>query len=409
MQTHAEFELPNGLRTVFQYLDSPVAHCSLVINAGSRDEAENEQGMAHFIEHNLFKGTTKRKAYHILSRLDDVGGELNAYTTKEETVIHTSFLKIHLGRAMELMADILLYSTFPEKELKKEKDVIRDEIHAYLDSPGDSIFDDFEDLLYAQHPMGRNILGTEESLDRFNREMIINFINRNYHPSQMVLSIAGDFTQAKAKKLALKYFAKLQSKTPITPRLVVNGYTPQYREEQKDTMQSHAIIGGRAYSYHHPHYTGFVLLNNLLGGPAMNNRLNLNIRERYGFAYNIESFYTPYSDTGTFGIYIGTHKGSMQKSIQLILKELKKLRTEKLGVAQLSKAKTQLIGQIALAQENNLALNIALGKSLLNYNRIDTLEDLHKKIAEITPELLVTMAEEIFTEENLSTLIYKAK
>lgn len=407
--THTEHQLANGLRIVFQETDAPVGHCALLIDAGSRDEQPEEHGMAHFIEHNLFKGTKKRKAYHVLSRLDDVGGELNAYTTKEETTIHTSFLAIHFARAIELMADILLNSTFPEKELKKEKDVILDEIHAYLDSPGESIFDDFEDLVFAGHPMGRSILGTEESLQSFNKKKILAFIGRNYHPSQMVLSISGHIKWPKLLRILEQNFAALAPHGAPKTRTAVAPYVPQYIEEQKETMQSHAIIGGRSYGQHHPHFTAMILLNNLLGGPAMNSRLNLNIREKYGFAYNIESFYSPYDDSGVFGVYIGTNKNSLKRSITLIHKELQTLRDKKLGTLQLSKAKTQMIGHVALAQENNLALTIALGKSLLNYNRIDTLADVHKKIAAITPEIILEVANQNFDPTLLSTIIYKSK
>ena len=407
--THIVHTLANGLRIVFQPAKTVVGHVALMINAGSRDEGMAEQGMAHFIEHNLFKGTQKRKAYHILSRLDDVGGELNAYTTKEETVIHASFLNMHLDRALELVADILIHSTFPEKELKKEKDVIRDEIHAYSDSPSEQIFDDFENLIFANHPMGRSILGTEESLDRFNREMILDFIAKNYHPEQIVLSICGEYAWKKVERYAAKYFAELPFSSTFTERLAITPYTTQTVSEQKEIVQTHAVLGNRAYSLHHDSFTTLFLLNNLLGGPGMNSRLNLNIRERYGFAYNIESFYTPYTDTGVFGIYIGTHKDTIDRSLTLIHRELKVLRDKALSPTQLHKAQKQLLGQIALSQENNLALAIALGRSLLCYNRIDTIEDVYARINAITANEALAVANEIFTPEAQTLLIFKAK
>lgn len=406
---HIEHVLPNGLRVVFHPSQSAVGHCALLLNTGSRNEEDDEHGMAHFIEHNFFKGTKKRKTFHILSRLDDVGGELNAYTTKEETVIHASFLKTHFSRALELVADILLNSTFPEKELKKEKDVIRDEIHSYIDSPSEHIFDEFENQIFANHPMGHSILGTEESLDSFNRGKLITFIQRNFHPEKMVLAVSGKIGWPRLLTLIEQYFSSIYYngiKNRITP---ISAYKASHIQEQKDTYQTHAIIGNRAFNYHHANFTAMVLLNNLLGGPGMNNRLSLNIREKYGFAYNIESWYAPYSDTGIFGIYLGTHKGTIDKSMALVLKELKKLRENKLGSIQLSKAKKQLIGQIALSQENNLAMTLALGKSYLNYNRIDTLNDVYKKVEAISADQLRDISNQVFNPNLLSQLIYKAR
>lgn len=407
--THVVHTLANGLRIVFQPAKSVVGHVALLINAGSRDEGPTEHGMAHFIEHNLFKGTQRRKAYHILSRLDDVGGELNAYTTKEETVIHASFLNMHLDRALELVADILTRSTFPEKELKKEKDVIRDEIHAYSDSPSEQIFDDFENLIFANHPMGRSILGTEESLDSFNRQMILDFIARNYHPGQMVLSVCGEYSWKTVNRLIDKNYTQLPFSSLATERLPIAPYRPDTVNEQKEIMQTHAVLGNRAYSLHHEAFTTLFLVNNLLGGPGMNSRLNLNIREKYGFAYNIESFYTPYSDTGVFGIYIGTHKASLERSLALIHRELKSLREKKLSPTQLHKAQKQLLGQIALSQENNLSLAIALGRSLLCYNRIDTIEDVYARINAITANEILDVANEVFAPEAQSLLIFNAR
>lgn len=382
---------------------------ALLINTGSRDELDEEHGMAHFIEHNLFKGTKKRKAYHILSRLDDVGGELNAYTTKEETIIHASFLPEHLSRSTELIADILVNSSFPERELKKEKDVIRDEIHSYIDNPSELIFDDFENLIFADHPMGRTILGTEQSLEQISREMVLGFISRNYSPREMVLSVAGPFKWHRLLHLVQRYFDELPFKAGFQTRTQPSGYMSKNEVIQKETLQTHAVIGNRAYSLHHEHFTTLFLLNNLLGGPAMNNRLTLNIREKFGFAYHIESFYSPFSDSGLFGIYLGTHKGTIERSISLVMKELKKLREKPLGIIQLHKAQKQLMGQIALSQENNLALAISLGRSLLNYDRIDTIEDVYSKINGVTSSSILDVSNDIFHANNLSSLIFKAR
>ncbi len=404
-----EHTLPNGLRIVFQPTKTFVGHCALLINTGSRDEDENENGMAHFIEHNLFKGTKHRKAYHVLSRLDDVGGELNAYTTKEETVIHASFLQEHYGRSLELIADILLNSTFPEKELRKEKDVIRDEIHSYLDNPSESIFDDFENAVFANHPMGRSILGTVESLELFTRNMVLDFIRKNYNPHQMVLALSGPIVWPKLLKLIEKYFLEIQFNGKTNGRLPLAAYQKITITEQKEIMQSHAIIGNRAVDLNSEQFIPMILLNNLLGGPGMNSRLNLNIREKYGFAYNLESFYSPYTDTGVFGVYLGTHKDDLNRSMQLVKKELNALCTKKLGVVQLHKAQKQLVGQVALSQENNLSLTIALGKSLLNYDRIDTIEDVYQKITQVSAADVLEIANVVFAPNNLSILIYNAR
>lgn len=403
------FTLPNGIRVIHKEVAGAVGHIGLIINAGSRDEAPEEQGLAHYIEHTIFKGTKKRRAYHILSRLEDVGGELNAYTSKEETIIYASILAQHYDRAVELLFDIAFNSVFPEKEIKKEVDVITDEINSYLDSPSDLIFDDFEDLLYDGHPIGRNILGTTESLKTFNRDSILNFIKKNYNTDEMVLSSVGAISGAKLRKLIEKYGMELPSNPRTHARQPINGYQPRILQTSKDTYQTHAIIGNRAYDVKHEKLTGMVLLNNLLGGPGMNSRLNLNIREKYGFAYNIESFYTPYSDTGVFGVYVGTDKGTMKKSLQLIEKELNKLRAAPLGTLQLAKAKTQLVGQLALGQENNGSLMIAIGKNYLTFNKVDTFQEMKSKIEAVTAEELLDVANEVFDVQQLSQLIYKAK
>lgn len=403
------FTLPNGLRVIHRQADSPVTHCGLIIDAGSRDENENEQGMAHFIEHVLFKGTVKRKAYHILSRLEDVGGELNAYTGKEETVLYASTLKKHLPRAIELLFEIAFQSTFPEKEVRKEKDVINDEIFSYLDSPSELIFDDFEDVLFDGHPIGRNILGTPESLKGITRERLLNWTGRHYAPERMVFSIVAPHSIKEIRRWIEKYASDISGGDPRYHRRPINGYRPVFKVEDKETYQTHAIIGSRGYDMHHEDLTSMILLNNLLGGPGMNSRLNLNIREKYGFAYNIESFFTPYTDTGTFGVYVGTDKGTIDRSLKLIHRELRLLREKKLGVVQLRKAKQQLLGQIALGQESNSNSMIGIGRTLLHYDKIDTFEQVAKRIESVSSDSILRVANEVLDPEKLSTLIYKAR
>lgn len=403
------FSLPNGLRIVHKRVNSPVAHCGLIINVGSRDENDNEQGMAHFIEHVLFKGTKKRKAYHILSRLEDVGGELNAYTGKEETVLYASVLKRHLPRAIELLFEIAFESIYPEKEIKKEKDVINDEIASYLDSPSELIFDDFEDVLFKGHPIGRNILGTPESLAAIDRNRLMDWVAKHYSPERMVFSVVGDYSEKDIRKYIDKYANELPTGDPRYHRRPINRYEPAFQTEDKSTYQTHAIVGNRGYDMHHHDLTAMILLNNLLGGPGMNSRLNLNIREKYGFAYNLESFYTAYTDTGTFGVYVGTDKGTIDRSLKLIHRELRLLREKKLGVVQLKKAKQQLLGQFALGQESNSSSMIGIGRTLLHYNKVESFEEVTKRVESVSSDAIMRVANEVFDPSQLTTLIYKAK
>ena len=281
--------LPNGIRLVHQYVDSPVAHCGVILNTGSRDEALQEQGLAHFIEHTIFKGTMKRKSFHILSRLEDVGGELNAYTTKEETAIHASFLAEYYERTMELFSDILINSTFPDQELKREQDVIVGEINSYNDSPSELIFDDFEELIFEGHPIGRNILGTPENVRSFTREDIKRFMNRNYNTDQMVICSVGNITGKRFFHLAERYFSHLPENKRAFLRPRFEGNSAKIKSVEKETFQTHCLIGGLAYDVLHANRIGLVLLNSVLGGQSGNSRLNLALRERNGIAYNLES------------------------------------------------------------------------------------------------------------------------
>jgi predicted Zn-dependent peptidase len=405
-----EFEsitLQNGIRIVHSRTASHVAYCSMMINVGTRDEMDMEHGIAHFIEHVIFKGTKRRKAYHIMSRLEDVGGELNAYTTKEETVVHATFLKEDYHRAVELLFDILFRSTFPEKELKKEKEVVLDEINSYKDSPSELIFDDFEELVYPDHPFGRNILGTKKHLKRFTRNDIINFMERNYNTDQMVFCSMGNIPFKRVIRLAERYFGSIPSNFRKNTRIPIVDSPPIYKEVGKSTYQKHCMVGCRAYDLKHPKRIGMYLLNNILGGPGQNSRLNLALRERSGYAYNVESSYSPYSDTGLFSIYFGTDKANFQKSLDLLYYELNSIRTVKLGVQQLGKAKRQLMGQLAIALENSESLMLNVARSYMFFNTFDGLDDVYSKIESISAMELMDIANEILVPENLSTLIYK--
>jgi predicted Zn-dependent peptidase len=399
--------LDNGIRLVHHRIPGLVAHCGLIINTGSRDETVPEHGIAHFIEHMLFKGTKKRKAYHIFSRLEDVGGELNAYTTKEETAIHASFLKEDYERAIELISDITFNSVFPEKEIEKEKDVVIEEINSYLDNPSELIFDDFEELIFSNQPIGRNILGTPESVKSFSQKKIYDFIANNYNTRQMVFCSVGNISDEKILKLFKIHFANIVTEKKVERINRTWLYKPASVTKKMNTYQNHCIMGNLAYNLKDKRRMGMFLLNNILGGQGLNSRLNLSLREKNGLAYNVESSYNPYCDTGIFSIYFGTDNQYLNKSVSIAMTELKKLRTAKLGTIQLSKAKNQIKGYLAREYENYESLMLSLGKSLLIFNKVDSIEDLCKKIDAISASELLETANDIFEPSKMSMLIYK--
>ncbi|MFA8436286.1 MAG: M16 family metallopeptidase [Marinifilaceae bacterium] len=403
-ETHT---LSNGIRLIHRPINLNVAHCGILLNTGSRDEQEDEWGMAHFIEHVIFKGTRKRKAYHILSRMDDVGGEINAYTTKEETCIYATFLDKDYNRALELISDITFNSVFPEKELEKEKEIIIDEINSYKDSPSELIFDDFEELIFHKDPIGRNILGTPKNIKKFNKEDILRFIQNNYHTDQMVIASVGNIPFKKLVKQVERYFGDVPTNLRVEKRQKPNSYEPFSKTLIKNTYQSHCIVGNVAYDLNDDRRITLSLLSNILGGPGMNSRLNLSLREKHGLAYNVESNYTPYFDTGVLNIYFGTDKDNLNRCLNLVYKEMDRLCNQKLGLLQLKRAKNQMIGQIAISSENNENLMLSIGKSYMMYNKVDTLAEVYKKVEAITAEQLMEVANEILNKDKLTTLIYK--
>ena len=399
--------LANGIRVIHSQSSTPVAHMGVVINTGSRDELENEHGIAHMIEHVIFKGTRKRKAYNVISCLENVGGEIDAYTTKEETCVYGTFLKDYYGRAMELFADIIFNSTFPDHECEKEKEVIVDEINSYKDSPGDLIFDDFEDLIFSGHTIGRNILGTPESIARYNHTDILRFIGRTYNTDQIAICSVGPVDFKTIVRLAERHFGPIATKKRDFKRIPVNPYTPHLLEVELETHQSHCIFGNRAYPTDHQNRLAFELINNTLGGPGMNCRLNLALREKHGYTYNIESFYTPYSDTGAFGIYFGTDYEKIDRCLNIIRRELRRLREERMGTLQLDRAKKQMIGQLAISTENYSGLMLNLGRSCLIFDTIDPLSEVCDKINKLTSTDLLEVANETLDDKMFSTLIFK--
>jgi len=384
-----------------------VAYCGLIIGAGSKNESLLEHGLAHLTEHMLFKGTSARKAYHILSRLEDVGGELNAYTTKEETAVHASVLTCHFERAIELIRDIVFNSVFPPKEIEKEKDVIIEEINSCRDNPSDLIFDDFEEIIFKNQSIGRNILGTPETVKSFSRNDIRSFVNNNYCTNKMVFCSVGNIGAKEVVRLTEKYFGAVQERKSEEYKYNLPDYSPANVVRNIDTWQSHCIIGNIAYNIFDKRRIGMYILNNILGGQGLNSRLNISLREKYGYAYNIESVYNPYYETGVFSIYFGTDNGHLDKSISIAHRELNKLKSVRLGSLQLCKAKNQINGYLARGYENYEGLMLSLGKSMIVFDRIEMPDEIYEKVDSVSSDELLEIACEMFDESRLSTLIYK--
>ncbi len=399
--------LPNKLTVLYMhYPESLVTHCGLLMKAGTRDEEKGKDGLAHFIEHTLFKGTKNRKSFHILNRLEVVGGELNAYTTKEETCLHASVMNRYFERAVDLIADVAFQSIFPEKEIEKEKEVITDEIRAYQDTPYEQIFDDFESQLFKGHTLGHNILGTEESIRKFKRKDILNYVDALYDPSNMIFAVSGSIGMKEVIRLAEKYFGVQKHKKSPPNRAAFKKYSPQLITEKKSISQVHYIMGRPALGVKDPRRFTLILFNNLLGGPGMNSRLNLNIREKHGFTYTIESGFHSYTDTGVFHIYFATDEKHFEKTRKLLEKELDVLTNKKLSDTVFKQYKEQLIGQIQLGQENRLSVLLSLAKSQLNLGKIVTLIDVNERINRITSKEVRDLANEILTPKSRSELIY---
>ena len=402
--------LANGLRIIHQPLASRVAYCGFAVDAGTRDELEQEQGMAHFVEHLIFKGTRKRRAWHILNRMENVGGDLNAYTNKEETVIYSAFLVEHFARAFELLADIVFHSTFPQHEIEKETEVIIDEIQSYEDNPAELIFDDFEDLIFRGHPLGRNILGRPDLLRTFRTEDAAAFTRRHYRPENAVFFVLGDVDFRRVVRLAEKWVGDLPAgetaDTASGRRIPPPLYVPDRLVLDKGTNQAHVMIGGRGYNAYDGKRTALYLLNNILGGPGMNSRLNLSLRERRGLVYSVESNLTAYTDTGTFCIYFGCDPADADLCTRIVRKELKHLRDNRLTTAQLAAAQKQLIGQIGVASDNNENNALGMAKTFLHYNRYESQAAVCRRISELTSSQLLEVANEVLAEDRLSELVY---
>ena len=399
------YTLPNGIRGIHRQVRSNVAHCGLVINAGTRDELTGEIGLAHFAEHSIFKGTTHRKAYQVNCRLENLGGELNAFTTKEDTTIHATTLRGDVGKAVELIADITFHSTYPERELEREKEVIFDEINTYKDNPSELIYDTFEELVFKGSELGHNILGSKRDIKRFTGDSIRSFAARCYTTDQMVFSSIGNFSVARAEAMALRYFGDIPASTRSFERTAPDEMQHFNHSLKRHTHQSHCMLGGRAYGICEHKRLPLSLLINILGGPCANSRLNTEIRERHGLTYNIEASYTPYVDSGVVAIYFGAERSNTERVIELINSEVSKLCRQSLTSRQLSMAKKQFAAQLSISMESNEGYMLGVGKSFLVHNSVDTTEEVYRKVMSLTSSELMEVANEILTEKSI--LIYQ--
>lgn len=398
--------LPSGIRCVLGRTRSAVTHCALTINAGSRDELAGEHGIAHLVEHSIFKGTTHRRAYHINSRLENLGGELNAFTTKEDTTVHATVLRSDFAKAAELIADIVFNSTFPAGEIEREKQVVVDEINSYRDIPQEMIYDRFEAEMFAGSPLGRNILGTARSVGKFDATGLRNFVGRTYTPDNMVFAAMGNLSERAFTAVAERYFGSIAPAKREFERVVPPALEPFEKIVAKNgNHQAHCVLGNRAYDLTDARRLPLMLLVNILGGPAANSRLNTVLRERNGLSYSVEAMYSPFSDTGFASIYFGCEKENLDRCRELVDAELQRVMNSPLTPRALSVAKKQFLGQFAISMDASEGYMLGAAKSYLVYNEIDPIETVARKVAAITADEIMTVAREVFG--TVSSVIYK--
>lgn len=405
--------LSNGVRIIHQASPTDVAYCGIAIDAGTRDELEQEYGMAHFCEHMMFKGTKKRRAWHIINRMETVGGDLNAYTNKEETVVYAAFVKEHFERATELICDVVFNSTFPQSEMEKEAEVIIDEIECYNDSPAELIFDRFENLIFHNHPLGHDILGDAERIRQYTTEDAVRFTKRLYRPDKMVFFVYGNIDFKKIIRTAEKHFCitaepSTDNGTPVEK--AVEGIAtetvsaPHLTIEHRSTHQAHVMIGCRAFPSKDKKRIALYFLNNIIGGPGMNSRLNIALREHHGLVYNVESSLTNYTDTGTFAIYFGCDPKDVDRCKKIVRKELNLLMDNPMSERQIKAYIKQISGQIRVACDNRESYALDMAKSYLHYNKFEGIEDTISLLEELTPQFIQEVAAEVFREDNLTTI-----
>jgi len=410
MRDIEHYTLSNGIRIVHNRITTTkIVHCGIMLNIGSRDENPQNQGIAHFWEHMAFKGTRKRKAYHILNRLDSLGGELNAFTDKEKISFYASLRDVYFEKAVDLLTDITFDSIFPENQIERERNVILEEMAMYLDDPEDSLHDEFDNVIFTNHPLGMNILGTQKTVKSFRRSDFRNFINDNLDTSRIVFSSVGNIPMEEVIRLAEKYMGHLPRKTASKKRKKFTKYKPKEVVMHRNVSQSRCAIGRPAYALSDERRSAFFMLVNILGGSGMNSRLNWALREKHGYVYSIGSHYFPFSDTGLFMISFGTEPKQMSKSIQLINQELHKLRNEPLGVKQMNAAREQLFGHLAMTEENNLSFMMMMGRSMLDIGKILPIEQTYDRIRNTSPQMLLTLANDIFDESQFSFLRMEPK
>lgn len=427
------YTLDNGLRIIHLPSDSKVVYCGYQINAGTRNEEPGEEGLAHFCEHVTFKGTERRKAWHILNCLESVGGDLNAYTNKEGTVYYSAILKEHIARAVDLLTDIVFHSVYPQAEIDKEVEVICDEIESYNDSPAELIYDEFENIIFKGSPLGHNILGTAEQVRSFKTEDALRFTRKLYRPDNAIFFAYGDIDFKKLVRLLKKSFLSEERRvkseeTTFGDRRESQFNCPEAQAQfniqhstfntqhsfegqtiviQKNTHQAHVMIGTRAYDVNDSRRMPLYLLNNMLGGPGMNAKLNLALREHNGLVYTVESTMVAYGDTGIWSIYFGCDEHDVKRCLRLVRKELDKFMQKPLSEAQLKAAKKQIKGQVGVACDNRENFALDFGKSFLHYGWEKNVDRLYKQVDEITAEQIQAVAQELFDKDRLTTLIFR--
>lgn len=399
------YTLSNGIRIVHNRITTTkIVHCGVMLNIGSRDENPLNQGIAHFWEHMAFKGTRKRKAYHILNKLDALGGELNAFTDKEKILFYASLRDVYFEKAVDLLADITFDSIFPENQIERERNVILEEMAMYQDDPEDSLHDEFDHVIFGDHPLGMNILGTQKTVKSFRRKNFRTFIKANLDTSKIVFSSVGNIPMEEVVKMAEKYMGHLPRLKSEGKRKKFTKYKPKEVVIHRNVSQSRCAMGCLAYPLKDEKRSAFFMLVNILGGSGMNSRLNWALREKHGYVYSIGSNYFPFSDTGLFMISFGTDPSQLNKSLQIISQELRKLKDEQLGVKQMNAAREQLLGQLAMAEENNLSFMIMMARSILDLGKISSIEETYARITETTPQKLQSLAWDVFDESQFSIL-----
>ena len=385
--------LSNGLRMVHVAQSARVGWCGLVVNAGSRDDA-SRQGLAHFVEHTIFKGTTHRRAWHIINRMETVGGELNAYTTKEGTVLYSVFPEPHLRRAINLLADLVMCSTFPEAEIEREKDVVLEEVYSYRDTPSEAVFDDFEDMIFGKGtPMGHNILGTEAHIQAIHSADCITYLKSQYVPENMAFFYMGPTPPHKVFAEAEKHFGAMHHSLQREPRVAPPVVPAQHQVIDIGSHQSHTIVGARVPGMYHESRFALALLNNLLAGPGMNSLLNVQMRERRGWVYTVESSIASFTDCGLMEIYFGCEQNKVKKSLDIIAKTIDQLAQSPLSASRLDAAKKQYCGQLLVASQNVESIALGAGKSILYRNRVHNIDATVKRIQDVSAEQLRQAAE----------------